>query len=51
MASLPDGIALARGRSVMVAYDNENEQGIPIPPDWREKIINYEKSKGNHELT
>ena len=46
-----NGKALARGRSVMVAYDNETEQGIPIPQDWREKIITYEESKGNHELT
>jgi acyl-CoA thioester hydrolase len=51
MASEPDGTLLARGKSVMVTYDNEKEQGIPIPPEWREKIIQYEKSKGNHELT
>ena len=51
MAAVSDGKALAQGRSVMVAYDNETEQGIPIPVEWREKIINYEKSKGNHELT
>ena len=51
MESAGDGKALAQGRSVMVAYDNETEQGIPIPADWREKIINFEKSKGNHELT
>jgi len=51
MAAVLDGKTLAKGRSVMVAYDNETEQGIPIPADWREKIINYEKSKGNHELT
>jgi len=51
MKSDPDGTLLARGKSVMVTYDNEKEQGIPIPPEWREKIIQYEKSKGNHELT
>jgi acyl-CoA thioester hydrolase len=51
MASEPDGTLLARGKSVMVSYDNEKEQGIPIPPAWREKIIQYEKSKGNHDLT
>ena len=51
MDTVPDKKALARGRSVMVAYDNDTEQGIPIPVDWREKIINYEKSKGNHDLT
>ncbi len=51
MDSLPGGKALARGRSMMVAYDNETELGIPIPPVWREKIIHYEESKGNHGLT
>ena len=51
MDTLPAGKSLARGRSVMVAYDNETEEGIPIPAAWREKIITYEESKGNHELT
>jgi len=51
MASDLSGTLLARGKSVMVTYDNEIEQGIPIPPQWREKIIQYEKSKGNHDLT
>ncbi len=51
MDSLPGGEALARGRSVMVAYDNETEQGVLIPPGWREKIVHYEESKGNHDLT
>ena len=51
MDTVAEGETLARGRSVMVAYDNEREQGIPIPADWREKIITFEESKGNHELT
>ena len=51
MDTLPAGKSLALGRSVMVAYDNETEEGIPIPAAWREKIITYEESKGNHELT
>ena len=51
MNSDPDGTLLARGKSVMVTYDNTTEQGIPIPPAWREKIIHYEESKGNHDLT
>ena len=38
-----DGIPLARGKSVMVAYDNTTEQGIPIPPDWRVKISQFEE--------
>ena len=51
MAAGLDGKTLAKGRSVMVAYDNTAENGIPIPAEWREKIINFEKSKGNHDLT
>jgi len=51
MESESDGTPTARGKSVMVTYDNAAEQGIPIPQEWREKIIQYEKSKGNHELT
>jgi len=47
----PEGISLARGKSVMVTYDNEKAQSIPIPPDWREKIIQYERHNGNEELT
>lgn len=39
----PDGMPLARGKSVMVAYDNSTEQGIPIPEDWREKINQFEE--------
>jgi hypothetical protein len=35
----------------MVTYDNQAEKSIPIPPEWREKVIQYEESKGNHDLT
>ncbi len=38
--------ALARGKSVMVAYDNDSESSIPIPADWRAKIIKFEQQKG-----
>ena len=51
MESESDGTPIARGKSVMVTYDNAAEQGIPIPQEWREKIIQYDKSQGNHELT
>jgi len=51
MASLPDERPLAQGRSVMVAYDNDAQQGVPIPPEWREMILQFEKKNGNHELT
>jgi len=42
----PDGVPLARGKSVMVAYDNAADQGVPIPSDWREKISLYEEKSG-----
>ena len=47
----PEGTPLARGKSVMVAYDNTRHQSKPIPPDWREMILQFEKKNGNHELT
>jgi acyl-CoA thioester hydrolase len=51
IAAEPERELLSRGKSVMVAYDNAAEQGITIPPDWREKIINFEERNGNHDLT
>jgi len=45
------GEPLARGKSVMVAYDNDRGRSIPIPPAWREKITQYEAQEGNHDLT
>jgi acyl-CoA thioesterase FadM len=27
---------------VMVAYDSATGQSIPIPPDWREKLVYFE---------
>ena len=39
----PNGIPFARGKSVMVAYNNTTEQGIPIPQDWREKVRQFEE--------
>ena len=36
----------ARGKSVMVAYDNANETSRPIPPEWRKKLSKFE---GNNQ--
>jgi acyl-CoA thioesterase FadM len=38
--------AFARGKSVMVAYDNARETSRPIPPEWRKKLTDFE---GNNE--
>lgn len=36
------GKLLAKGESVMVAYDYAGQCSIPIPPDWRAKISAFE---------
>lgn len=36
------GKELARGEIVIVAYDYKKEQTIPIPKEWREKIVEFE---------
>lgn len=41
--SVPDGKPLAKGRSVMVAFDSEKGVKRPIPPDWREKMTRFEE--------
>jgi len=41
--SLPDGKPMARGRSIMVAYDNDAETSRIFPQDWREKILEFEE--------
>ncbi|HEX8924201.1 MAG TPA: thioesterase family protein [Terriglobales bacterium] len=33
----------ARGRTVMVAYNNATKTSIAIPEKWREAILNYER--------
>lgn len=43
---VPGARPLAKGKSVMVAFDNETEKSIPIPPEWREKINQFENMKG-----
>lgn len=42
---------LARGRSIMVAYDNARQSSRPIPSDWREKLSQFEGWKTNDETT
>jgi len=36
------GQVLAEATTVLVAYDYENGQSVPIPPHWREAIAAYE---------
>jgi acyl-CoA thioester hydrolase len=40
--TVPGKVPLARATSVMVAYDSATEQSIPVPLDWREKILYLE---------
>ena len=35
-------VALARGETVMVAYDYHQHASIPVPQGWREAIAGYE---------
>ena len=42
--SLPSEVPVARGKSVMVAYDNDTQAGIPIPDEWRRKITAFEET-------
>lgn len=39
------GRVLAKGKVVMVTYDYRTEKTIPIPREWREKIIEFEGLK------
>jgi acyl-CoA thioester hydrolase len=36
------GKVLAKGETVMVAYDYPTHQSIPLPDDWRAKIRDFE---------
>ena len=36
------GRELAKGEVVVVSYDYKQEKTIPIPQEWREKIIEFE---------
>ena len=46
MESMPEGSIVAKGTSVMVAYDNDTQTSIPLPPEWHKKIHNYEAEHG-----
>ncbi len=37
-----DGVVVALGRSVQVAYDYKTEHSVPIPDRWRELISRFE---------
>lgn len=37
------GKVLAKGEVVVVAYDYKEGKSIPVPPEWREKIIAFER--------
>jgi acyl-CoA thioester hydrolase len=39
------GDALATAESVMVAFDYNSQQSIPVPADWRAKISAFEGSE------
>ena len=39
------GREVAKGEVVIVTYDYKEEKTIPIPPEWREKIIEFEGLK------
>lgn len=49
-----DGVELATGRTVLVAYDYRNGESIPIPDAWRQAISAFEevseKLPGSSEL-
>ena len=40
--TVPGEVPLARGTSVMVTFDSTTGKSIPIPPDWREKLVYFE---------
>jgi len=39
------GRELARGEVVVITYDYQSGKTIPIPPGWREKIMEFEGQK------
>jgi acyl-CoA thioester hydrolase len=41
---------LATGRSILVAYDYERGQSIPVPKQWREVIERFESGVSSYEL-
>jgi acyl-CoA thioester hydrolase len=37
-----DGRLVAEARTTLVAFDYETDEGMPVPPEWRERIENYD---------
>ena len=37
-----EGKAFAQGEATLVCYSYENEETIPLPDDWRQRIENFE---------
>jgi acyl-CoA thioester hydrolase len=37
-----DGRLVAEAQTTLVAFDYEGDRTMPIPPEWRERIENYE---------
>jgi len=38
----PDGRVVAEAQTTLVAFDYEADSTMPIPPEWRARIENYE---------
>ena len=47
--ALPEGKPMARGRSIMVAFDNNTDTSRIFPQDWRKKINIFEKGTEANE--
>jgi len=47
--ALPEGKPMARGRSIMVAFDNDTDTSRIFPQDWRDKITKFEEGVTAHE--
>ena len=43
MSEVASGAELASGSTTLVTFDYRNHQTIPIPQDWRKKILAFEK--------
>ena len=44
--ALPEKSLVARGTSLMVAYDNDTQKSRPFPAEWREKILQFTEKNG-----
>ncbi len=43
--SVDEDQAYAKGKIVMVAYDDQKQLSIPVPSAWREKITHFENRR------